>query len=377
MKPARTSKRWYKTLSGIAKVLNILAVMALMLAYLSAHVSPVKSVIPVFFGLSFPLWVILNVLFVIFWAFNRKFFALVSLAALIIGAGHLKQMVGTGGGKNAEAGDSTIKVLSYNTRLFDVYNFRANADAGNHKKIYSFIEQQQANILCFQEFYTEDTEEMNVLESILEVQPAKNYHVDFFQTRRKDYHWGIATFTTYPVLNRQRFQFRNSTGNYCIFTDVLFQNDTIRIFNTHLESWHFEENDYRFLKSINPPEEELSMNLKNIYWKIETAYIKRAVQIQELKELIEQSPFPVIVCGDFNDTPMSYTYHLMNKILSDSFVEKGKGMGKTYRQGLPHFRIDYIFHDAAFSTQSFTTHKVAYSDHFPVSALLKYEGRQP
>jgi endonuclease/exonuclease/phosphatase family metal-dependent hydrolase len=268
-------------------------------------------------------------------------------------------------------------VTSYNVKLFDVYTYRNNPEIKTHNKIYRFLENNPADIICFQEFYTEDEGEMAVLDTLLKLQPAKNYHVDFFQTLRKEHHWGIATFSRFPVLNRQRHQFRNSTGNYCILTDILYQQDTLRIINTHLESWHFEHNDYklfRVMKNQNIKEEDtLQQGLKNIYWKIENAYLKRAVQIEELKTLVQQSEHPVIVCGDFNDTPLSYTYHMMNSQLKDAFREKGKGLGKTYRDGLPYFRIDYIFHDEAFETAWFKTHHVPYSDHYPVSTVLNYQ----
>ena len=372
----KSNRKWYKTLHGITGFLNILANIALGLSLLSAHVSPISTVIPVFFGLTFPFWIILNILFVVFWLFRKKFNFVVTLALLAVSWPYVSDSFQFRRPAKEKPPEG-IRVFSYNAHLFDVYSHRADEQNKTHRKIYRFIEEMENDILCLQEFYTEDFGEMAVLDSLTAIQDAKNYHIDFFQTRRKHHHWGIATFTKYPIVNRQRFQFRNSTGNYCIFTDVLYQKDTIRIFNAHLESWHFERNDYEFIKHPESIQDSaFSMSLKNIYWKIETAYLKRAVQIEQLTGLIKESPYPVIVAGDFNDPPVSYTYRQMTDFLKDSFKGNGSGFGKTYAKGLPYFRIDYIFHDESFSTEWFKTYTVPFSDHYPVSAVLNYEQKE-
>lgn len=372
----KSNRKWYKTLHGITGFLNILANIALCLSLLSAHLSPISTVIPVFFGLTFPFWFILNILFVIFWLFRKKFNFVITLALLAVSWPYLSDSFQF----RKPAGElppDGIRVFSYNAHLFDIYRHRANEQNKTHRKIYRFIEEMKNDILCFQEFYNEDAGEIAVLDSLLAIQDAKNYHIDFFQTRRKHHHWGIATFTKYPIINRQRFQFRNSTGNYCIYTDVLYKEDTLRIFNTHLESWHFEHNDYEFIKHPESIQDSaFSMSLKNIYWKIETAYLKRAIQIEQLTGLIKESPYPVIVAGDFNDPPVSYTYRQMTGFLKDSFKGNGSGFGKTYTKGLPYFRIDYIFHDKNFNTEWYKTYAVPFSDHYPVSAVLNYEQKE-
>lgn len=347
---------------------NVLSAIGLLLAYLSYFVKPSTTVIPVYFGLSFPFWYILNILFVVFWMFKKKLQLFLSLTLLLAGIPHITNIIQF---HQPDPSHTELKVLSYNVHLFDVYEFRRDSESCNHLKIYDFIQEQSADILCFQEFYSEDTEEMNVMQDMLHIQEATNYHIDYFQTLRKNHHWGIATFSKYPVINRQRYQFRNSIGNYCIYTDIIYHTDTIRIFNVHLESWHFQQDDYAFLKDMHQTfseNEVVTRSLKNIHWKVEVAYKKRSQQIEQLKDLIEASPFPTLVCGDFNDLPLSYTYNQMNDILSDAFLTKGNGFGKTFRDALPYFRIDYIFHDDHFETTEFHTFDLPYSDHYPITA---------
>lgn len=364
------SAGWF---SGFIKLLNILAIAGLLLAYAGYHVSPLTTLIPVFFGLSYPFWLVLNILFVLFWLFRKKVFLVFSLLAVVIGWSHVGRTFQPSLKSAPQRPDTGIHLMTYNVKLFDIYNYRNNPENQTHKEIFQFLSENQPAILCLQEFYTEDTGSMAVIDSLLTVLPDREYHIDFFQTRRKEHHWGIATFSAYPVINRQRHQFRKSTGNYCILTDILYEKDTLRIINTHLESWHFEEAELALMQDVKSHgigSDTVKQDIKNVYWKIENAFMKRAVQARELEKIILESPYPSIVCGDFNGTPLSYTYKLVNKHLNDAFVDHGRGFGKTFRDGLPYFRIDYIFYDDHFEPLWFKTYPLPHSDHHPVSAVL-------
>ena len=373
-------RRLYVTKTGgqgwgvwLVLALNLLTLVGLLLAYLSYHASPALMLLPVFFGISFPVWVILNFLFVIFWIFRKKWWFLLSMIAIVAGWSHI-QATYQSGDREIQQSDE-LKLMTYNVRFFDVYNWRKDSSAVTHNKIYRFLEEQQSGILCFQEFYNEDTPEFAVMDSLLSVQPATNYHIDYFQNKQNRYHWGLATFSKYPVVNRQRYQFRNSFGNYCIYTDILYQGDTLRIFNVHLESWHFEEEDYRFIQDVPekiPDEKQVKSGMKKIYWKLRSSYFKRAIQVEELQQLIKKSPYPVIACGDFNSTPVSYVHNLMTEELTDAFIGNGKHFGSTFDGLLPFARIDYVFHDESFNVQSFKTFKQDYSDHYPITVNLNY-----
>jgi endonuclease/exonuclease/phosphatase family metal-dependent hydrolase len=93
--------------------------------------------------------------------------------------------------------------------------------------------------------------------------------------------------------------------------------------------------------------------------------------VVELKEHIDACRYPLIVCGDFNDTPISYTYNTISSKLNDAFVAAGQGISNTYRGKLPPYRIDYILYSNEFDAVSYERHRAEYSDHFPVSAVLK------
>ena len=102
---------------------------------------------------------------------------------------------------------------------------------------------------------------------------------------------------------------------------------------------------------------------------MKSSYINRANESKKIKEHINSSPFPVIVCGDFNDTPISYTYSTLKENLSDAFKESGIGIGNSY-VGIPSLRIDYILHDKKFNSYNYKKNKYELSDHFPISCSI-------
>ena len=367
----KKNKHIFSGLNRLLRILNLFILGALALAYMSTYVSPISFVIPVFFGLTFLIWYGLNTIFLIYWIFNKNIFLVIPLIGLLAGIGHFSNSVQLNSNKSPEG----IKVLSYNVRLFDINNWYVNPEIKNHSNIINLVNNEKPEIVCFQEFFTDDSGEFPILDTILAKKGIpNNYHIDYFQTRRKTFHWGIATFSKYPIINRERFQFRNSIGNYCIYSDLVKEKDTIRVFNVHMESWHFQKEDYGFINDvkhdINVTEKSI-YKLKNIYWKMSSSYQKRSLQIKDLVSLIDKSPYPVIVCGDFNDTPVSYTYSKISNVITDSFIEAGNGISSSYCGVLPIFRIDYIFHSNDFSANNYKTYHKKYSDHYPISVSLK------
>lgn len=354
-------------------ILNMLALIAICLSYLSMFVSPEYFWMLAFMGLAHPILLIINILFVVYWLFVRKKTALFSLFIILIGWGKIGDIyqINFNSEKNTTTKDSLLKVMSYNVRLFDLYNWTENKNTRNN--ILELIRNEHSDIICFQEFFHEDTGVFNTLDTLKEIQEAKNVHIDYSAHVKNVNHWGIATFTKFPIVEKGLIHFKDSSDNISIFTDVLFHKDTIRIYNLHLESIRFRRADYETLKKITGKEDETNLDgPQRIISRMRRAYIRRARQTNVIREHIEASPHPVIVCGDFNDTPTSYAYHQIAKNLDDSYREKGNGIGSTYVGMIPFLRIDYVLFDPIyFEAIDLKIIKKKYSDHYPVVSTLK------
>jgi endonuclease/exonuclease/phosphatase family metal-dependent hydrolase len=159
-----------------------------------------------------------------------------------------------------------------------------------------------------------------------------------------------------------------------VFADILAYGDTIRVFNFHLESIGFQKDDDLFYQEfISSPTEtsDIKKGVGRLILKMNKAYAKRAEQVKIMAQLIADSPYRTIACGDLNDLPVSYSYRQISKNMNDSFRARGFGLGTSYSGVYPSFRIDYVFFSEGIYCENFTTIRVKYSDHFPISSDLK------
>jgi endonuclease/exonuclease/phosphatase family metal-dependent hydrolase len=359
-----------KIIHHIILFFNLAAILLLLLAYISAYISPERYWILAFFGLAYPFFLLANVLFIVYWTLMRKKELFLSLIAILLGLNYLTSLYQPEFLKESKKNqpiDPSIrqfKVLSYNVRLFDLYNW---ITPGSHHQIVDFIVKERPDIICLQEFYNNDKGKFSLKELFNELNFTPYHHVYYTNNDKNSHLYGIATFTKYPVIHRGTIKF-NNTKNICIFTDIVIGKDTIRIYNNHLQSIYLTSKHYELLDSLKfSNDKKQKQEILDITYRLKSAYIKRAKQVDVIAAHIKQSPYPVIVCGDFNDTPVSYTYHTMRGKLHDSFYDSGDGFGNTYVGKFPSFRIDFIFHSANLISYDFRRIKVKLSDHYPIS----------
>jgi endonuclease/exonuclease/phosphatase family metal-dependent hydrolase len=341
------------------------------MSILAAYISPEKSWLIAISGLWFIYSYTVALLWFLLMLFRSKIMAAITLIPIIAGFPvFLKQWNITSNNHQSSLHQS-LKVLTYNVRVFDLYNWTHNLET--RKEIFDFLKNENAGIYCFQEYYTSTVPPFNNTDSLkkkLSIQqthtllPVKEYGTD---------EWGIATFSKYPIINKLTVFSDPESANGCIATDVVLPNDTIRIYNVHLQSVRLGKNDYLFMSEFaNKDNQQRWLGIKRIVVRLKQAFEKRSRQADIIKAHIQACPYKVIVAGDLNDTPASYAYRQISSGLDDTFLTNGKGISTTYNGPLPGLRIDYIMHSGNLACSSYHRHNIKLSDHYPVTAIIQY-----
>jgi endonuclease/exonuclease/phosphatase family metal-dependent hydrolase len=341
----------------------------LITAYCADYLNPQYFWIFAFFGLAYPILLTINFLFIIFWIWRRKWNFILSLAVIISGWSYIGRYLQIRLFQKENINMPDVRVMSYNVRLFNYYKWEKSDEV--RTRILDFVNNESPDIITFQDFVTlakNSTQSEEYTDSMLASYPWKQ--VLYTLKSGDGLKYGVATYSRYPIVRRGSIRFFNSY-NSCIYSDVVVNSDTLRIYNVHLQSIKFRKNYYYFTDSLAAHLNAKRIDeMRDISDHLKVAFIKRAQQVDELELNIRRSPYPVIVCGDFNDTPVSYTYRQIREDKKDAFLGSGNGFGNTYRGNFPSFRIDYIFHSASLTSVQYKTHRVTFSDHFPVSCGL-------
>lgn len=335
------------------------------MSYLAAYVSPETLWVFAFFGLAYPYILLANLCFVILWIFFRKWYFLLSLIFILAGWGSLKKLLQLGQKKDPVelAGDS-FRLISYNVRLFNYYLWEK--DTALRPKIMDFLHDESPSLICFQEFLTLPGGKITLAGIKKELSDLPYSHVNYTHRVPGRMNFGLATFSKFPIIHKGNIEYENSL-NGIIYSDLVIGKDTVRVYNCHLQSVKLKQDYNKVLNSLifNYDQRHLK-DVKAISVSIRDAYIQRAYQAELLSRHIKTSPYPVIVCGDFNDTPFSYCYYRLSRELQDAFVASGSGMGNTYRQNIGPIRIDYILYSPSLKSFHFLSKKTDWSDHYPV-----------
>lgn len=346
--------------------MNALFAAALLFSYLAVHISPEVFALPAFFGLAYPYLLLINIIFSVTWGTLLRYEFLISLIVIAIGFTHLSNYIRIG--KPSGNAEGTFKIMSYNLRLFNVFE---SEDTNSEQKVLNLLKEQNPDVLLLQEFYVSGSPTAKDLAVRKALGGKYNSHIKMISSGKNRY-YGIATYSKYPVIKKGEI-IHPGSSSLTIYTDILIQKDTFRIFNNHLQSFRLRKIERSFFEEMadNDDHEALS-TVRSLSISLKKGFEIRAQQAQALKTQVERSPYPVIVAGDFNDTPVSYSYRKIRKGLKDSFVNSGYGAGFTYRGNYPPNRIDYILYDEKnLECRYFNIIKAKFSDHYPVTAYFR------
>lgn len=346
---------------------NLLAVVGILLADCSLYLDPARFTGSAMMGLGFEWLLWANLFFALSWCVtHRKKYAFVSLLALLLS---LPNVLHTYSHHQVETGDGCkheLTILTYNTQMMQ--GVRKSAK----NEVLRYVKESGADVVCLQEY------EVRKNASYLTFQEAKNYlsalypytYYDFstYDAKRQ---YGLAVYSRYPLENKQTIRYK-SLANISNRCDVIIGSDTIRLFTNHLESNRLDKNDLE-LSEDEMNTQGMKRSVLQLAQKMRKAYAFRAPQVKLVRQEIDASPYPVVVVGDMNDVPVSFTYHTLSKSLKDAFLYSSIGRaGHTFRTKILGVRIDYIFTSPQFQIEWCDAEKVPYSDHFPLSATIAW-----
>jgi endonuclease/exonuclease/phosphatase family metal-dependent hydrolase len=360
-------------------VANVAVALTLFLAYASAYVPPSFSLTASYCGLAFTYLLAANAVFVLVWLIVDYRFSLISLSMILLNINNIDRSFQLRPTEKPSVCANCVKVMSYNAKLFGLYDEETKIMRDiKRNQVYDLFSKERPEILCVQEYFLDRSGKLkfpttDTIVDILHLDNVKRNCYQFFpiNSKSKDYHYGLAIFSRYRILQGD-YVFKNDTStNAAIFVDVKYKGDTLRIYNVHLASMRMSADDYAMgreivSKGIDDP--NLDKKAKILSKKVGKAFLERQEQAKILRAHIDSCRFLVIVCGDFNDSPVSYAYHKIGHGLKDAFRASGGGRGYTYcGDAFPSYRIDYIFHDDRFKSFGYTTYdSLTVSDHYPI-----------
>ena len=352
----KKQRHWLSHLSF--GTVSLIAAGLLVLSYLSVVVDPAKAWCFTLFGLLYPIVLPLTTVLFIWSLFRRSHMRGLLLLALLPSlffAGRYIQLR-----RNQESQEPSLKVISYNVGLF------AHGPKNTDRKVLAdsvslWLRDQNADIICLQEFYLE-----NGAESWLK-QHFPGYKVDYYVLTGKNGQFGNVILSRRPIVAKGKIDFEKST-NMALWADIRLDSSTIRVYNCHFESYNISLSGLVTRDSVVVEQTERKMR---------RSITERPKQVSVVLKDMDAAPVRSLVVGDFNDTPLSYTYFRLLRGHKDGFVKAGKGFGATYRSLWPLLRIDYILHPEELQVVDYSIGRVKYSDHYPVIATYYESGRNP
>jgi endonuclease/exonuclease/phosphatase family metal-dependent hydrolase len=333
-------------------VLTVSTFVAYILPFLAPKTFPFLAVLTLFM----PLFFILNGLFFIYWGIQFKKRMILSGLVLLMGITFINKFYKFSA-KDYPEEEKDFTVMSYNVRLFNVFKWFERDDVPEN--IRGFINDKNPDILCIQEY-------SNSGDIDLKVYPHRYIFMDGKQIKTAQ-----AIFSKFPIIDQGIIFFPNSS-NIVVFADIKKGKDIIRVYNMHLQSIKISPD----VNEINENIDVLNQGGKSqkLFYRISKAFMQQQQQAEIFKEHKNQSPYPIIICGDMNNSAFSYVYRNIKGKLKDSFEEAGIGFGATYKFRYYPARIDYIFADENMTVKKFESFPgFENSDHYPIMAKLSME----
>jgi endonuclease/exonuclease/phosphatase family metal-dependent hydrolase len=364
----------YNLLDYIVFVVTIVIIAGVLLSWAARWINPATYGAMAALGLVMPLLFAANFLCLLYWIIRWKKMALAPLTVVLLFVWgvtmYFKPSI-TQSYADTSRDRSLVTVMSYN-----VHGMSKSVVADGRTSwipmmdsIIAVVDSLRPSILCMQEFQTTHKYPSRYFEDALPYLAYNRVHYNV--STGENMGGGMAIYSRYPVARSGHFDLEGSDKSI-LWADIAVSGDTVRVFNAHLQTTSITGTDQEFIENMDfVSDSTRTPKLRRMVGKLRDNFVIRAAQADTLARHIDLSPYPVIVCGDFNDTPVSYTYRQIGKGLRDGFREAGSGYGYSYRGFFNLLRIDYILHSKSIECVEYRSPEFDYSDHNPVTARLR------
>ncbi len=365
------SRKGFSLTNLVMSVVTFVVSLALLLSYMSRWFDPTKGVsLLAYLPMAMPVLFLANLVLLLFWIIRWNKMVVLPLAVGLLGIGtvslfwqpqFLREYESPSKAKNQ------FKVMTFNT--MGMNNRENNRLVSSMDKIAAAVDSIHPDILCLQEF--QSTARASRKQFSQKVPWLKHSKVVYKIDSGNDHGWGLAVYSRYPIINYGQVDFKH-LPNSAIWCDVVFRKDTVRVLTAHLQTTSITAAEQEYISHMKFVSDTVrEEKFRNMYHKLGTNYRIRAAQAKEIRRAVEQSPHPIIVCGDFNDTPLSYTYHAIARGLNDSYKKVGYGSSYTYKSFFNLLRIDYILYSDELKALDYASPLFDCSDHKPVAVTFE------
>lgn len=354
-----------KIVDGFMLMCNVVVLILFVLSAYSDRIPPSKHLYASYMGILFPLFLLLTLFFVLYWVVRRRYYFLLTVGMILFCWEPTTRYLPYHLFGN-EVDTTDLKILTYNTCALG--RSALNKDALPNK-VLDFIKNEDADIVCLQEYTFNNS---GLSEKIIRKELAAYPHYHFSRASNHTTNSGLAIFSKFPITKTKQIDFKSMYNTSCLY-ELDIDGQKVTVINNHLESNKLSIEDRAFyldlIKHFEP--EKLVGARTTLIHKLGAAYKIREIQTNQLRTVIDKVTTPIIVCGDLNDTPISYCYHNLRGEMVDAYQNAGFGPSISYHESGFFFRIDHLFHSSDIKSTRAKVHFVKFSDHYPITVSIK------
>ncbi|MET0638237.1 MAG: endonuclease/exonuclease/phosphatase family protein [Chitinophagaceae bacterium] len=360
--------------------LNAVLVFFFLLACVAPYLDPENWWFISFLGLGFPFLLAAMLCFLIGWLFVKRKLALLPAIALVLGYKSISVLFafhpGASFKEKKQPGD--IRVVTWNVARFVEMKRNNNKGSRTRLRMMEQLKDADADIICMQEFFHSNA--TGWYSNLTYIAKQMNYPYFYYSHDDDgDKHFiGNIIFSRFPIIDSGLVRFpRPSLPETLMHADIVAYGDTMRVYTTHLQSLQLRPDDYEAIDHIKEGDSGIISNSRTIYSKLRKGISRRKLQTDVVEQVVGDSPYPAVLCGDLNDVPNSYTYYSVRGDKQDVFLKKGFGIGRTFSAISPTLRIDYMFADKNFTVKQVKRVVRDYSDHYMLVSDLHRRKETP